>query len=80
LSDAESRLLPPHAGWLRLKEVQNVLAEQPAIAHAVRCLPLYDQLQLTVELLQQEDWPDFDEPEVLPSNVIRFRPRSRGRR
>jgi hypothetical protein len=63
-----------------LKDVQNVLAEQPAIAHAVRCLPLYDQLQLTVELLQQEDWPDFDEPEVLPSNVIRFRPQSRGRR
>ncbi len=33
------------------------------------------QLELTLELLRQEDWPDFGEPEVLPPNVIRFRPR-----
>jgi hypothetical protein len=38
--------------------------------------PFFDQLELTLELLrQEEDWPDFGEPEVLPPNVIRFRPR-----
>jgi hypothetical protein len=53
------------------------VAHRPAIAHAVHCLPLYDQLELTLELLRQDDWPDFDQPEVLPPNVIRFRPRIR---
>ena len=38
----------------------------------------YDQLDLTLELLQQDDWPEFDEPEDLPPNVIRFRRRYRG--
>jgi len=39
--------------------------------------PLCDQLKLTLELLQQDDWLDFDEPEDLAPNVIRFRPRTR---
>ncbi len=56
--------------------MQTVVARQPAIARAVHCLPLYDQLELTLELLQQDDWLDFDEPEDLPPNVIRFRPRA----
>jgi hypothetical protein len=60
-----------------LKDMQRVVAEQPAIAHAVRCLRLADQLKLTLELLRQEEWPEFDEPEPLPPNVIRFRPRLR---
>ena len=54
-----------------------VLAEQPLIAHAVRCLPLCDVLELQLELLRQPDWPDFEQPEPLPPNVIRFRPRRR---
>ncbi len=57
--------------------MQEVVARQPPIAHAVRCLPLYDQLELTLELLRQADWPEFDDPEPLPPNVVRFRPRRR---
>jgi len=54
--------------------MQNVVAQQPAIAYAVRSLPLYDQIELTLELLRQDDWPDFEKPQDLPPNVIRFRP------
>jgi len=54
-----------------------VISHQPAIARAVRCLPLHDKLELTLELLRQEYWPEFDEPELLPPNVVRFRPRIR---
>ena len=57
--------------------MQQVVARQPQIAYAVRCLPLYDQLELTLELLRQTDWPEFDDPEPLPPNVVRFRPRRR---
>jgi hypothetical protein len=56
---------------------QQVVVERPVVANAVRCLPLYDVLQLTVELLRQHDWPEFVVSEQLPSNVIRFRPRVR---
>jgi hypothetical protein len=55
--------------------MQLVVVEQPAIAHAVQCLPLYDVLELILELLRQETWPEFAEPERLPPNVIRFRAR-----
>ena len=57
--------------------MQYVLADQPLIAHAVRCLPLCDVLELQLELLRQPDWPDFEQREPLPPNVIRFRPRRR---
>jgi hypothetical protein len=57
--------------------MQDVVATQPAIAHAVRCLSVYDLLDLTLELLQQDRWPDFHERQDLPPNVIRFRPRVR---
>jgi hypothetical protein len=63
--------------WARLKDMQQVIVDRPAIAHAVYCLPLYDQLELMLALLRQPDWPDFDEPEPLPPNVIPFRPRVR---
>jgi hypothetical protein len=55
--------------------MQNVVAAQPAIAYAVYSLPLYDQLELMLELLRQRDWPEFGEPKALPPNVIPFRPR-----
>jgi hypothetical protein len=61
--------------WERLTDMEMVVADQPAIAHAVRSLPLHDVLELTLELLRQQDWPQFAEPEQLPPNVIRFRPR-----
>jgi hypothetical protein len=57
--------------------MQQVVVDQPAIAQAVYCLPLYDVLELTLELLRQEAWPEFVEPEPLPPNVVRFRPRPR---
>jgi hypothetical protein len=73
-----SSVLPPKAAWARLKDMQMVVADQPAIAHAVRCLRLDDVLELTLELLRQRDWPEFVKPEPeLPPNVIRFRPRVR---
>jgi hypothetical protein len=74
------RVLPPDQAWRRLKDMQEVVAQQPAIAHAVRCLTLCDKLELTLESLQQEGWPDFETrepPEPLPPNVVRFRPRAR---
>ena len=56
--------------------MQQVVAQQPRVAYAVHWLPLYDQLELTLELLAQTDWPDLEEPEVLPPKVVRFRPRT----
>jgi hypothetical protein len=70
------RLLPPDRAWRRLRDVQDVVERQPSIAYAVHCLTLFDQLELTLELLQQDDWPDSDTPEPLPPNVVRFRPRA----
>ena len=63
--------------WRRLKDMQLVLAEQPAIAHAVRSLSSLDVLELQLQLLAQPEWPKFNEPEQLQPNVIRFRPRRR---
>jgi hypothetical protein len=51
-----------------------VVEHQPAIAYAVHCLTLFDQLELTPELLKQDDWPDFNTLEPLRPNVVRFRP------
>jgi hypothetical protein len=47
--------------------MQNVVAKQPEIAHAVRCLSLYDQLDLTLALLQQDDWPEFESRWWIPT-------------
>ena len=51
--------------------MQYVMCTQPDVASAVRCLSLLDQLELTLELLN--DW-QARKPE-LPSKVIPFRPR-----
>jgi len=69
--------LTPPVSWRRLSDMQQVVATQPANARAVRCLSLYDQLDLTLELLRQSDWPEFGRDEELPSNVIPFRRRRR---
>jgi hypothetical protein len=55
--------------------MQQVVAQQPRVAYAMQWLPIYDQLELTLELLAQTDWPDPDQPEPLPPKVVRFRPR-----
>ena len=56
-------LLSSQAAWKRLRDMELVLARQPSVARAVRCLPLSDQLELTLELLAQREWPDFAEAE-----------------
>ena len=68
-------MLPPSAGWQLLVHMQTVLAEQPAVARAVRRLSLHDQLSLTLELLRQADSADTHSPKTLPANVIPFRRR-----
>ena len=65
-------VVPPGVAWQRLLLLQEVLDDQPELARAVRRLPLRDQLSLTLELLD-----DADEPQALPANVVRFRPRTR---
>jgi hypothetical protein len=70
------RLLPPDRAWRRLRDIQDVVQHRPAIAYAVHCLTLFDQLELTLGLLKQDNWPEFDTPEPLPPNVVRFRPSS----
>jgi hypothetical protein len=67
-------VLPPYVAWARLNDMRQVVVHQPAIAYAVHCLPLCDHLELTLELFQQEYWPDFVQPEPLPPNVVCFRP------
>ena len=57
--------------WELLAHVQRVTWTQPEVAYAVRCLSLLDQLELTLQLLNECQEPG---PE-LPSNVIPFRPR-----
>ena len=75
---AASPVMTPPDGWRRLKrDMQHVLTGQPLIAHAVLCLPMCDVLELQLELLRQPDWPEFEDGELLPPNVIRFRPRRR---
>jgi hypothetical protein len=35
---------------------------------------LAEQLELTLELLRQDQWPDLADAEPLPPNVVQFRP------
>ena len=62
-------MLPPGVAWQRLLLLQEVLDDQPELARAVRRLPLREQLSLTLALLED------DQPQPLPANVLRFRPR-----
>ena len=61
--------------WLEGHSPSQVVARQQAIARAVRYLALYDLVELQFEALRQPDCPEFDVPEALPPNVIRFRSR-----
>ena len=67
--------IPPRQAWHRLARMQQMVAHGPALARAVSCMPLYDQLDLTLELLQTDGstYLDEDPSESSPSNVIRFR-------
>jgi hypothetical protein len=55
--------------------MQHVVKTQPEIAYTVHCLPLLDQLELTVELLSDVHRAELE----LPPKVIRFRPRRNAR-
>ena len=77
MSSSKSKVLTCEVAWQRLHDLEFVLARQPAVARAVRCLPLSDQLELTIDLLKQPEWPEFEDCEELPPNVVRFRPRAR---
>ena len=63
----------PEVAWMRLACMRDVVRREPAVAHAVRCLSLRDQLELTLELLRQDDWCDDEQTETLSPNVIPFR-------
>ena len=56
--------------------MQQMVAQQP-LAWAVTCMTLYDQLDLTLELLHMDgnSYLDEDPAEPWPPNVIRFRVR-----
>jgi hypothetical protein len=45
------------AAWRRMGWMRQVVRHQPAVAHAVSCLSLYDQLELTLDVLTS-DWPE----------------------
>ena len=44
-------VVPPRVAWSRLRDIEFVLAQQPAFARAVLQLTMYDQLELNLELL-----------------------------
>ncbi len=69
--------IPPRHAWHRLARMQQMVAHEPALARVVSCMPLYDQLDLTLELLLKvgNTYLDEEPGEPLPSNVIRFRVR-----
>jgi len=67
----QTAMPPAPAGWELLAHMRRVMCARADVAYAVRCLSLLDQLELTLELLNE--WQE-SEPE-LPSNVIPFRPR-----
>jgi hypothetical protein len=71
------RVIPPRQAWHRLSRMQQMVAQQPTLARAVSYMTLYDQLDLTLELLHMggNTYLDEEPAEPLPSNVIRFRAR-----
>ncbi len=55
--------------------MRHMVVQEPALAWVVSFMPLQDQLNLTLELLQADGstYLDEDPSEPSPSNVIRFR-------
>ena len=70
-------MIPSRQAWHRLTRMQQMVAQQPALARVVNYMTLYDQLDLTLELLHMggDTYLDEDPVEPWPSNVIRFRAR-----
>ena len=67
--------IPPRQAWHGLACMRQMVAHEPALDWAVSWLPLYDQLDLTLELLQTDgnSYLDEDPSDPTPSNVIRLR-------
>jgi hypothetical protein len=61
-----SAMLPPPRAWQRLAHIQPVICARPEIAYAVRCLTLFDQVELTIGLLSDGDKSKAE----LPPNVV----------
>ena len=70
-------VIPPGQAWHRLARMQQMVPHEPALAWVGSWMPLYDQLDLTLDLLHQvgNTYLDKEPDEPLPSNVIRFRVR-----
>ena len=70
-------VIPSHRAWRRVSRMQHMVAQEPALTWAVSCMPLYDQLDLTLELLHTDvnTYLDEEPDEPMPLNVIRFRVR-----
>ena len=67
-------MIPPRQAWHRLTRMQQMVAQQPALARAVSYMTLYDQLDLTLELLHMGGGTYLDEDpiEPWPSNSSAF--------
>ena len=61
--------IPPRQAWHRVACMQQMVAHEPALAWAVSWMPLYDQLDLTLELLHKVGNTHLDEEpgEPLPT-------------
>ena len=70
-------MIPQRQAAHRLARMQRIVAQQPDVAWAVSCMPLYDQLELMLELLTCDGNTYLDEEpdEPLALNVVRFRVR-----
>jgi hypothetical protein len=74
-------ILTPSQAWRRLAHMRTMVVRQPELARLVDRMSLYDQLELTLELLHDKTWHDEDTwyGEELavpaPSNIVRFRRR-----
>jgi hypothetical protein len=57
--------------------MQRIVAYQRDVARAVSYMPLYDQLELTLELLDRhgDSYLDEEPRKPMPLNVVRFRVR-----
>jgi hypothetical protein len=60
-----------------LARMQSIVAQRPEVAWAVSCMPLYDQLELMLELLKCDGTTYLDEEPDEPRalNFVRFRVR-----
>jgi hypothetical protein len=67
-------VISAEVAWWRLGRLRAAVLEQPRLALAFQRLSLYEQLELTFDLLSE---PEVDRSEV-PSNVVPFRPRRHG--